>query len=349
MLGRAVLEPDLVGQPVEQRVHPAHPCDLVILEGAFEVRQGPGIGDQDVARAQPVKAQQVHREGEDVVKRQGGQRHLAAFFHAFDQFHGLFHVQDQVGMGQHRPLGDTGGAAGVLQHRDIIAGDVLMVAADIGALGDARAPRGQCGGQADMGQIDALDRFVPVFLHQPHDATRHGGQEFGHAGDDDVGDRMGRCGARQLVGEHVHDDQRMRARIFELAGHFLGGIERVDIDQHAARLEHAEGGHREGQAVGHLHRHAVTRGKACHLAQIGGHGIGHGLDLRETQRSVHPVGQAAGEGRFAPIGCGDRSDHVCKVAIGGRGDLDTRASTIEGRPRPIRMLHEPPPHVTPMS
>ena len=37
MFGRAVVEPDFVRQPIEQRIYTAHPSDFVILERTFEV------------------------------------------------------------------------------------------------------------------------------------------------------------------------------------------------------------------------------------------------------------------------------------------------------------------------
>jgi hypothetical protein len=106
-----------------------------------------------------------------------------------------------------------------------------------------------------------------------------------------IGMAAGRRG--DLVGEHVDDDQRVRLGVGELLGHLLGGVQRVDVHQHAAGLEDAEGGDRESPGVGHLQRHAVALVQARDLAQVDGEGVRHLVDLREAQRAVHAVGQAA--------------------------------------------------------
>jgi hypothetical protein len=71
-------EPALVEQRVEQRVHPGEPGDRVVLEGALEVAGRPRRGDQDVAPAHVVEADEVHGEREDVVERQRGEHRLLA-------------------------------------------------------------------------------------------------------------------------------------------------------------------------------------------------------------------------------------------------------------------------------
>jgi hypothetical protein len=295
--GRRVEKPDLVREPVEERVDPAHPGDAVILEGAAEVGEGARIGDQQVAPPQGPEPQKVHREGEDVVEGQGGQRDFLPLFKAFDQLEGLFHVHDQVAVRQHRALRNAGRATGILEHGDIVRLQMRAVVGDLDmVLRPVRAARGDGVGQPDMRQFDRRDGAVPVFLHQPHDAPRHGRKELRHAGDDDVGDRVAARGDRHLVGEHVDDDERMRLGILELLAHLLGGIERVHVHQHAARLEDGEGGHGEAEAIGHLHRDPVARAEARDLAQVDRQRVRHLVDLREAERPVHPVGQDAGEG-----------------------------------------------------
>ena len=86
-------------------------------------------------------------------------------------------------------------------------------------------------------------------------------------------------GCRNLVGEHVHDDQRMRFRIRELLGHFLGRIERVHVYKDTARLEDAEGGNREGKAIRHLQRDPVALPKTGDFAQVDREGVGHLVHL----------------------------------------------------------------------
>jgi hypothetical protein len=295
--GRRVEKPDLVREPVEQRVDPAHPGDPVVLEGAAEVRERARIGDQQVAPTERPEPQKVHREREDVVEGQGGQRDFLPLFKAFDQLEGLFHVHDQVRVGQHRALRHAGRAAGILEHGDIVGFQMRAVVGNLDmVLRPVRAARGDGVGQADMGQLDRRDGTVPVFLHQPHDPPRHGRKELRHAGHDDVGDRVAAGRDRHLVGEHVDDDERVGLGILELLAHLLGGIERVHVHQHAARLEDGEGGHGEAQRIGHLQRDAVARAEPRDLAQVDRQRVRHLVDLREAERAVHPVRQHAGEG-----------------------------------------------------
>jgi hypothetical protein len=171
---RRVEKPDLVREPVEERVDPAHPRDAVVLERAPQVRQGPRIGDQQVAATERPEAQEVHRKGEDMVEGQGGQRDFLPLFKPFDQLEGLFHVHDQVGMGQHRAFRHAGRAAGILEHGNVVRLQMRAVIRDLDMVPCAmRTPRGDGVGQADMGQFDRGHRLVPVFLHQPHDPPRH--------------------------------------------------------------------------------------------------------------------------------------------------------------------------------
>jgi hypothetical protein len=93
-----------------------------------------------------------------------------------------------------------------------------------------------------------------------------------------------RVADRHLVGEHVDDDERVRLGILELLAHLLGGVERVHVHQHAARLEDGEGGDGEAEAIGHLHRDAVARAEARDLAQVDRQRVRHLVDLREAER-----------------------------------------------------------------
>ena len=128
------------------------------------------------------------------------------------------------------------------------------------------------------------------------DAAWHHGEKFGKAGQHHVlhlglGQDLG-----QLVGKHVDDDQRRHARVVELVHHFASGVERIGIDQDATSLEHAKRRHRVAQAVGHLHRHTVTRMQAQDTAQVASESIRQGINLAVGQAAVHAVGHHASEG-----------------------------------------------------
>ncbi len=329
-------EPYLVAEPLEQGVHPTHPGDAVILERPLHVRQRARVRDQHVARAEPVEAEQVHREGEDVIHRQDGQGDFLALPEPGGKLDRLLHVHDQVRVRQHGALGDAGGSPGILEAGDIVGPDGLVIAVDL-HLGrcTAGASDGQRVGQADMGERDRPDRAVPVSLDEPDDPARQRRDEFRDAGDDDARDRPAPGRGRNLVGEEVDDDQRLRLGILELPRHLVGGVERIHVDQHATRLQHPEGRHREGEPVRHLHGHAVALYEARDLAQIDRERVRHLVHLREAQRAVHAVRQADGEGGGVAIGLGDRADEIRNGPVGRFLNLGADSWPVERRPRPI--------------
>ena len=340
MPGRAVVEPDFVVEPVEQRVHPAHPGDPVVLERAFEVRKRARAGDQDVARADRVETQHVQRKGDDVIEWQGCQHRFLALFDAGDQLHRLFHVHQQVRVCQHRAFCNARCAAGVLKKCGVIRRDRLGIDIDSDLFGGLM--RGTCGqriGQADVRYLDRFDALIPVFLYQPDDPARQDGQKLGHTGHDDIGDRVPAHGLRQLVGEHIDDDKGGGFGIRELFGHLLGGVKRVHVDQNAACFHYAKGHHRISEPVGHLQRHAVALFQPRHLAQVDSEVVRHPVHLFKAQRAVHAVGQAGGESRCAAIDLSHGADHVTQRAISRCVDLGTYASAIECRPRLVLCAH----------
>ena len=71
VLGWSLAKPALVEQSVEEGIHPGQPGHLVVLKHTLEVAGWPGSWHQKVARTHVEKAQQIHRESEDVIQRQG--------------------------------------------------------------------------------------------------------------------------------------------------------------------------------------------------------------------------------------------------------------------------------------
>ncbi len=219
-------------------------------------------------------------------------------------------------MGQHRPLGHACRAAGILQHGQIIVGNRLGVGRNLHMIrADVVAPGLQRLRQPDMSHFDRFDRPVPVFLHQPDNAARQHRQKLGYTGDDHVWDRMAPCRAGHLVGKHVGNDQCMRFGIFELLGHLVFGIERVDVHQHAPGLEDPESRHRKAERIRHLHRHPVAGVQPGHLAQIHRERIRHRVDLGKAERAVHAVGQHAGKGLGGRVGLGNGADQFRQVPV----------------------------------
>jgi len=175
------------------------------------------------------------------------------------------HVGHQVAMGQHRSLGHTGGAAGVLQERDVARLDVqpgqrLALAQGEGVAKSHRA-------------LDFIVRhhFLDVLQdevhHRPLGETEHVAQPRGQdVLDLGAGQRLGRG-----VAEVVDHDQRLGAGILQLVVQFARGVERVDIHHGQTGAQDAEDRDRELQAVGHHHRHARPALELELVQQIAGH------------------------------------------------------------------------------
>ena len=119
----------------------------------------------------------------DVVQRQRGDQYLAAFVEVgAHQRLALQHVGHQVTVGQHRPLGHAGGAAGVLQHRHVAAGR-----ADV--IDRLAVPLGQHGVELDrLGQVIGRDHFLHVLDDAVDQQALERRQQVGDFGDDHVFD-----------------------------------------------------------------------------------------------------------------------------------------------------------------
>ena len=118
----------MVHQRHEQRVEPDHRRELPLLQLFDEAADVPRVGDQQVVIAADHHAHAITGERIDVIKRQRRHHDLAALLEDRQpvgpmlQHAGvdLLHVGDQIAMGQHRAFRRTGGAAGVLQHSDVV-------------------------------------------------------------------------------------------------------------------------------------------------------------------------------------------------------------------------------------
>ena len=122
-------EVGLVGEPVEQRVHAGKDVDAVLgelLDRALHVAR---IGNEDVERAGAHAEEPAGDEGEDVIERQGADdgelagELLAPEAGLHPGFGGQQVRHDRV-MQQRRALGDARGAAGILQHRDVVGAEI---------------------------------------------------------------------------------------------------------------------------------------------------------------------------------------------------------------------------------
>ncbi|MNE04974.1 hypothetical protein D3C80_975230 [compost metagenome] len=169
-------------------------------------------------------------------------------------------------MGQHGALGHPGGAAGVLQH-----GDVVTVR--IGFLNSLATTFAQHIVELDrLGQVVRRNHFLHVLDHAVDQQAFNRWQQVGHFGDNNVFD-LGL--GHHLLGQvrHVRQaDQRLGAGIVELVFQFPRGIQRVGVDHDQARTQGTEDGNGVLQNVGQLHGNTITRLQVGMLLQVSGKG-----------------------------------------------------------------------------
>ena len=195
----------------------------------------------------------------------------------------LLGIEDQIGMRQHRALADAGRAARILQHRDgrwlesrrcsrrRRAGSASAACAAPFAqrrrealmreAGAAGSPCAHGSARARSGRAEGPERARPRWS-APHAAP---GQASSPSASLPANMSMMTSGRDLGIGIEL--------------GHLLRGIERVDVDEDAARLEDAEGDDGIGEAVRDLHGDAVSGRERQLLAQIGREGVRQAIDL----------------------------------------------------------------------
>ena len=165
---------------------------------------------------------------------------------------GLLHVGDQVAVGQHRALGQARGAAGVLQHRDVIEADLER----LDALPAAHA-QGTFEGDR-LGQLIGRDHLLDL-VHQGIDQPAlGGGHQVAHLRFDQVLDLGVGQHLLDFLPEHVQVHQRPGTGVLELVAHLARGIQRVGVDHDQAGAQGTKHSNRVMQDVGHLHRDAIA-------------------------------------------------------------------------------------------
>jgi hypothetical protein len=128
MLRWTIAKPALVHQGIEESIDSRDPRDLVVLERSLKVAWWPRARDKKVAPAALVEGEQIHRESEDVVQREGSHDDLypgaKEVAHKREQLRSVGH---QVSVGEHGALRYTGGATGVLERSQRIGANALEV------------------------------------------------------------------------------------------------------------------------------------------------------------------------------------------------------------------------------
>ncbi|MNK67203.1 hypothetical protein D3C87_865350 [compost metagenome] len=178
----------------------------------------------------------------------------------------LLHVGDQVAMGQHRALGQAGGAAGVLQHGDVIEAGAQR----LDPQASAHAQRTFEGN--GLGQGIRRDHFLDLAHHRIDQPAFGGGHQVAHLRFDQVLDVGVGQHFLDFLPEHVQVYQRPGAGILELVTHLPRGVQRVGVDHDQPGAQGAEHGNRVMQDVGHLHRDAVPRHQVGVGLQVAGEG-----------------------------------------------------------------------------
>ena len=113
-------KPRRIEQRVVERVDADDDRETGLLQLVDKFRDVPWIGDQDDVRAD-LHEHEVRGKRVDVIQRQWNDGYFLALLQvAADPRRHLLQVRDHVAMGQHGTLRDAGGAAGVLQKRDVV-------------------------------------------------------------------------------------------------------------------------------------------------------------------------------------------------------------------------------------
>ena len=208
-------EVGVVGQAVEQGVDGWKTVKLVarqLFEHSSEVAR---VGNQDGFAARAHGQHHVRREGEDVVQRQSAHRGELLLsgngaHHRCIPGLGLQGVGDDVAVQQHRPLGNAGGAAGVLQQGNVVGVNVGGLKTAALALGDGVVEA------HGTGQVVLWHHFFDVAHHHVHQGALEHAQLVTHGAQHNVFDLRVRQAGLQGAGKVLNDDDGFSACVFEL-------------------------------------------------------------------------------------------------------------------------------------
>ena len=232
--------------------------------------------------------------GENMEERQHADNHVALVLVRIDR-DDLAGIGGEVLMGEHRTLGRAGGAAGVLDQREIV----------FRIDGDRR-------GRPVTDQHGAPRFHVRLFRHrhdlaEPGHAHRQALPPRQHVGETCHDQRFKRRSLqhferRRQEGGHIDRDQQTHSGIGDLRGEFGDAVERGKVDHGGTSQHRAEIGREVDRHVGQVEPDAFAFGIA-HGLQAGGKAarFGHGLcvsggsALEVAQRPVRPCCDAGRE------------------------------------------------------
>ena len=241
---------------------------------------------QDQLGAQRHAEQHVHGQRKDVERWQHCQEAFGALFqHRRIAARGLEVLGTgcrEVGMRQHRTLGQAGGAAGVLQHGDGFQRVALrrgcisaVVVQQLGESDVAFIP-------VDLGQLFAA-------LHLRSDGAGRG-RHFGQVADDELAQpRLAQhAGHLRVQRRHVEREQQVGATVLNLVLEHLGCVQRRIVHRRAAGLEHAKEGNHVVWGIGQ-EQSDVNAGPYAQLLQTLGRAIGQGSQIPVAQAPAHEL------------------------------------------------------------
>ncbi|TWH73081.1 hypothetical protein JD78_01604 [Modestobacter roseus] len=269
--------------------------------------------------------------------------------------HRLGDVGQQVPVGEHRALRGAGGAAGVLQQRDVGVRRPRVRRVQRGCLGDEVLPAQRTGRRAGDGRPGG-----PGLRHrQPQREPLRPRQRPGQVDGDD-GAPAGEVQPLHQRGDLVPDDRDGRAVVGELGPQLIGGVQRVVLDHH--RPEPQRGVERDDvlRAVGQHQGHPVAGADAEPAQRLccAGHlvaelGVARGGPGEVQRRAVgearRGLGQQVADGLLGHVHPGRHPGGVAADPVrhrfGGHPDSEPRTAggpqvsprrAARPRPRPAR-------------
>ncbi|MHC2635408.1 hypothetical protein ACVME5_008093 [Bradyrhizobium liaoningense] len=261
------------------------------------------------------REQVAGRQREDVIERQRAHDHELVDMRRRGERRlepgvVLQDVGDDVAMEQRRALGDTGGAAGILQERDVARRDFRLVERHAAA-GRERVVEGHRPRQRP-GRYHLLDPADDEIDDDPLEA-----EQVAHAGDDDVLHLRLRDHLLDRVGKVLQHDDGFGAGILELVLELARGVKRVDVHDRVSGAQH--GGGRDG-VLQYVRHHDRNTGAALEPAalQVSGERHRHLVEVTIADRLVHADERlAVGELDEALLQKVDQRCVLCRLDIGG--------------------------------
>ena len=240
------------------------------------------VRDQHVEPAHRHEQQAVTHQAEHVIERQRRDHDFPALLdQRADPGMHLPQVGNHVPVRQHRALGHTGGAAGVLQERDVLLAD-LDGAEALRAAARQRRFQAQVPGQA-VGRHQ--------LLHPPdHEVDDVALRERQQVADPGHGDMFHRRLGNDLLergGEALEDDDGLRPGIDQLVLQLARRVQGIHVDHRHARTQHAEQRHRVLQEIRQHDRHPGPAREAEILAEPRGELRRHPVKLAIAETVVH--------------------------------------------------------------